>query len=84
MEEIVKLLFGVAFLVVGCFVGDYLARITEEELNCGENWFKLIIFICMVGGVVGLIMKNDAVLFTFAFMIIITLRSLNYKKSIKL
>ena len=76
MEEVIKILFGIAFLIVGWFVGDYLAKITKEELKSGRKWFKLIILLGLVGVVIGLVLRNDVILFTFAFIAIVTSRSL--------
>lgn len=76
MEEIFKLIIGVLVLLFGFPLGDYLARQTKEELKSGEKWFKLIIFISLIGGIIGLIIGNDILLFSFFFIAIVTSRSL--------
>lgn len=76
MEEIVKLFIGVFILIVGFFIGKYLAKITKEELKTGQKWFKLIITLSLIGAVLSLILKNDSLLFIFLFIAIVTSKSL--------
>jgi len=61
-------------------IGNYLAKLTKEELKSGQKWFKLIIFICLIGAVISLIYRNDIFLFEFLFIAIVTSRSLKIKK----
>jgi len=91
MEMIFKFLLGIIFLVLGFPLGNFLAKITKEELNSGKIWFKLIIFFSILGVFISLILKNDYLLFTFLFIMIITSRCLgknnkkrlNHKKGTK-
>ncbi len=76
MQEVVKIIVGIAVLVLGVFVGDFLARITKEELKGGQIWFKIIITVGIVCSVISLIMGNDYLLFSFLFISIVTSRSL--------
>ena len=76
MEEVYQLIIGLVLLALGFPIGNFLAKITKEELKSGENWFKLIIFICLIGAVICLIIDNDTMLFTFMFIAIVTSRSL--------
>ena len=76
MLEIVKLLIGVAVLMLGFFIGDFLAKVTKEELKDGRKWFKIIIYVSLFGGIVGLILRNDFLMFGFFFMAIVSSRSL--------
>jgi hypothetical protein len=76
MQEAIKLLLGIAVLLLGFPIGNYLAKITEDELKSGQKWFKRIILISLIGVVIGLIIRNDVLLFTFAFIAIVTSRSL--------
>lgn len=76
MEEIFKLSIGVLVLLLGFPLGNYLAKQTREELKSGQKWFKLIIFVCSIGGIIGLIIKNDILLFSFFFIAVVTSRSL--------
>jgi len=76
MEEVVRLLLAIVFLILGIPIGNFLAKITKEELKFGKKWFEVILWVSLIGGVTGLIMSNDAVLFTFFFIAIVTSRSL--------
>ena len=76
MQQIVKLLIGVVFLALGIPIGNFLAKITKEELKSGKKWFKLIILICFIVGFWGLISQNDVLLFTMFFIAIVTSKSL--------
>lgn len=80
MQEVFKILIGIAILILGIPIGDILARNTKEELKDGKKWFLLIIGICIVGAIINLIISNDALLFTFLFIAIVTSRSLKVKK----
>ncbi len=76
MQQIIKLLIGVLVLLLGFPIGSYLAKQTKEELNSGQKWFKLIIIISLIGGGIGLIFGNDAILFSFFFIAIVTSQGL--------
>ena len=56
--------------------GEMLAHFTKEELKDGRKWFRRIIFLSLVGGFVGLILGNDALLFSLFFVAVVTSRSL--------
>jgi hypothetical protein len=76
MQEIIKLLIGVLVILLGIPIGNYLAKVTKEELKSGQKWFKLIIVLSFIGIVLSLIFRNDVILFSFLFISIITSRSL--------
>lgn len=76
MQEIVKILIGIAVLIFGVFIGNLLAKSTKEELKSGQTWFKIILILGMAGAIIGLIIKNDILLFTFLFLTVITSRSI--------
>lgn len=76
MNEVIKLLIGILVLLVGFPIGNFLARLTREELNSGQRWFKLIIIACGIGVLISLFFRNDTLLFTFLFIIVVTSRSL--------
>ncbi len=75
MQEILKFGIGILVLALGIPIGDYLAKLTKEELRAGQIWFKRIIIISLISAVVFLIRGNDALLFTFLFIAIVTSRS---------
>ena len=81
--EIINLILGVVFLLIGVPVGNFLAKITKEELKDGQKWFKLIIWASLIGGFIGLILRNDVLLFSFFFIAIVTSRSLMASSSSK-
>ncbi len=76
MLEVLKILIGIIVLALGIPLGSHLAKRTKEELKSGRKWFKLIIIISLIGGIIGLIIKNDVLLFGFFFIAIVTSRSL--------
>ncbi|MCK5624902.1 hypothetical protein KAI04_03615 [Candidatus Pacearchaeota archaeon] len=76
MQEIFKLLIGVAFLVLAFPIGNILAKKTKEELKSGKKWFKIIVYISLMGGVLGIFTGSDVLMFSFFFMALVTSRSL--------
>ena len=76
MAEILNILIGVIVLISGILIGNFLARYTKEELKDGRKWFNLLIFIGLTGGLIGAIIQNDALMFSFLFIAIVTCRSL--------
>ncbi|MBI4116405.1 hypothetical protein HY449_01535 [Candidatus Pacearchaeota archaeon] len=80
MEEAVKLIVGVLVLLLGFPIGTFLAKTTKEELKAYQKWFKLAILISAVGSLVSVILRNDVLLFTFLFIIIVTSGSLRGRK----
>ena len=76
MQEILKIIIGIAVLLLGVPLGNLLARVTNDEQEKGQGWFRLIILIGLIGGFLGLITGNDIILFTFFFIAIVTSRNL--------
>jgi len=76
MQEIFTLLIGVIVLVLGFPLGDFLASRTKEELKSGQKWFKMIVWISLICGFIGLLIRNDTIMFSFFFIAIVTSRSL--------
>ena len=72
----INILIGIFVLFVGVFIGNYLAKITKEELKSGQGWFKLIIIVSLVGGFVGLWIGNDVIMFSLFFIAVVVSRSL--------
>ena len=79
MEEILKFLVGIIVLILAFPIGDYLAKLTKEELKQGKRWFNLIIIINLLGSLITLLLGNDYLLFSFLFIAIVTSRSLKRK-----
>ena len=80
MQEIIKLLFGILVLILGIPIGNFLARVTKDELKQGKKWFKLIVVLSLILGLIGLIISNDILMFTFFFIAIVTSQSLKFRK----
>jgi hypothetical protein len=80
MQDFIKILVGIVVLFLGVFIGNLLAKNTKEELKKGQGWFKIIIILSLIGGVVGLIIGNDILMFTMFFIAIVTSRSLKVEK----
>ena len=80
MQESIKVALGVLIVLLGIPIGNYLARITKEELKDGRRFFKLIAIFSLIGAIIGLVTGNDALLFTFSFIAVVTSRSLKNKK----
>ena len=79
MEEVIKLIIGILVLVLGFPIGNFLAKKTKEELKSGQRWFKLIIIMGLIGGIIGLILGNDILMFSSFFVAIVASRSLKRK-----
>ena len=71
-----EFLLGTVLLLFGIPIGNVLAKLTKEELKEGKNYFRLIIILSFIGTVFSLIFQNDPFLFSFAFIAIVTSRSL--------
>ena len=80
MVFFIQYLIGVFVLISGIPLGNFLAKTTKEELKSGQEWFKLIILISLLGGFAGLFLKNDFLMFSLFFIAIVTSRSLRIKK----
>ena len=80
MLESLKIIIGTFILILGIPIGNLLAKYTKEELKDGRKWFNLLIFIGLIGGLVGAIIQNDSLMFSFLFIAVVTIRSLRRKK----
>ncbi len=80
MDETIRILLGILILLAGIPIGNFLAKITKEELSQGQIWFKLIVLMGFIGSIVSLILRNDVLFFTFLFIVIITSRSLKQRR----
>ena len=80
MDETIRILLGILILLAGIPIGNFLAKITKEELSQGQIWFKLIVLTGFIGSIVSLILRNDVLFFTFLFIVIVTSRSLKQRR----
>jgi hypothetical protein len=76
MLENMNILWGILFLLIGIPIGNFLAKFTIEELDSGQKWFKIIIWICLVGAFFSLIFYKNILLFSFLFIAVVTSRCL--------
>ncbi len=80
MNDLIKYLLAIIFLILAIPIGNFLARVTKEELNQGQKWFKAIIFTSIFGSIISLFLMNDIFLFSFLFILAVTSRSLKTNK----
>jgi formate hydrogenlyase subunit 3/multisubunit Na+/H+ antiporter MnhD subunit len=80
MNEFIKILISILILILGILIGNILKKYTQDELEQGKKWFKLLTFSCLIGGLFGLIIGNDWILFSLFFIAIVTSRSLILRK----
>ncbi len=76
MQEIFQLLIGVGVLILAFPIGDILAKKTKEELKAGRMWFKILVYVSLFGGVAGMLIRDDVLMFSFFFISLVTSRSL--------
>jgi NADH:ubiquinone oxidoreductase subunit 4 (subunit M) len=75
VNEFVGLIIGVFVLILGIPIGNLIALWTKDELDSGQKYFRILVLIGLIGGLVGLILGNDVFLFTMFFIAIVTSRS---------
>ena len=80
MAQFINLLIGIFVVFLGFPIGNYLAKSTKEELKQGQLWFNIIIITSLIGILVALVLGEDALLFAFAFIAVVTSRSLKQRR----
>lgn len=68
----INLLIGTLVLLFGIPLGNFLSKITKDENKRGQSWFKLIGLIGLIGAIIGLVLGSDVLLFSFAFIAIVS------------
>lgn len=68
----IKLIIGVFVLLLGFVFGGFLKKITRDEMQKGRRWFFILMIGGLIGGVVGLILLNDVLIFSFLFISIVS------------
>lgn len=71
---------GIMVLFLGVFIGDFLAKVTKEELSASRKWIKLIAGVSLFFGFLCLLLNNDVLMFTFLFIAIVSARNLKFVK----
>ena len=79
MAGLLTFIMGIIVLILGIPIGNFLSRVTKEEIKDGQIWFRTLSILSIVFAVVSLIIGNDPLLFGFLFVLIITSRSLKNK-----
>lgn len=80
MTEVVRLIIGIGVLFLGIPLGNLIARWTKEELHSGQKYFRILIWIGLIGGVLGLFLDNDILLFSMFFIAIVASGSVEHKQ----
>ena len=76
MNEVIQLLIGLGVLVLGYPIGMILAKYTKEEIKQGRKWIVLLTTLSLIGGFIGLLIKNDVLMFSLFFIAVVSSRSL--------
>lgn len=76
MNESLTLIIGIIVLVLAWPIGNFLALKTKEELKSRQGTFRGVILVCLIGLVVSLVLWKDILLFSLAFIAIVTSRCL--------
>jgi len=76
MEEVYIYWLAIGVLILGIPIGNFLAKITKEELRSGEKWFKILIFVSLISSIISFFIGNDPLFFSFLFIAVVTSRSL--------
>jgi len=76
VEEMLKLTIGIFVLILGIPLGKLLSRITLEEMEIGKSWFKTIVWVSLIGGIICLFLKEDFLMFSFFFITIVTTQNI--------
>ena len=76
MEEAIRIVTGIAVLILGVPIGIGLRKKTKDESKQGQKWFKLLVGLGVVGGIIGLVLGEDFLLFGFLFMAVVSGMSL--------
>lgn len=83
MKEVYKYFLAIIMLISAIPIGNFLSKITKEELKSGNKWFKILIISALILSVLFLFKREDDLFFCMLFIAIVTSRSLNFKKSKK-
>lgn len=83
MQEITQIIIGIIVLLLGIPIGFFLSKITKEELDSGQKWFRLIVIASLILAFIGLGLGSDALLFSSLFIAIVTGMSLKKPKNRK-
>lgn len=81
---LLQLLLLIVVILAGWPIGRFIASKTQEELQAGRRWFKLIMLACAIGVTSSLFLAREdsmvLLIASFAFIFLLALASLLYKK----
>ena len=66
-------------LILSVPSGLFLAYISRDELINGRKWFRILIMISLISGIWFFLQRNKPLIFTLAFIFIVSL--ISYTKS---
>lgn len=73
------MLIEILILILSVPSGLFLAYISRDELIHGRNWFIILIIISLISWIWFILQRNKSLIFTLAFIFIISL--ISYIKS---
>lgn len=73
------MIIEIIILLLAIPLGLLLTRIANDELKDGRIWFKILIVLCLIGGILFLLIRKSIIGLTLFFILIVTLVS--YLKS---
>lgn len=81
---LLQLLLLIVVILAGWPIGRFIASKTQEELQAGRHWFKLIMLVCAIGALISLFLAREdsmvLLIASFAFIFLLALASLLYKE----
>jgi len=80
MQEVFKLIIALGVLVLGYPIGGLLAKYTQEEIKQGSKKIAILTFASLIGGFIGLLVRNDVLMFSLFFIAVVSSRSLKLSK----
>lgn len=83
MQYIYKFIISAVVLLLAFPIGNLLRNLTQDEQKDGKKYFVILLWISLIIGTLGAIIKRDWMMFTFFFIAIVTSRSLVPKKQTK-
>jgi hypothetical protein len=72
----IKEILVAAIILLSIPTGYLIAWLCRDELIVGRKWFRTLIIIALISGIIFLIYGNYIIVFTLLFMLIVTLISL--------
>ncbi len=74
--QYLNFIIGIIVLILGVPIGNFLAQKAKEEVRQGQRWIRALAFVGLVGALASLIKGDDVWLFSFAFISVVSSRSI--------